>query len=62
MKTRIEIPENVITEASHTAYEEDSFQIVGQNESGEWVYRDIEDPESDTLRNSVRVGSSGIVD
>jgi hypothetical protein len=55
-------PDTIISQASELAYEEDAYQIVGQDNSGEWVIRHIEDPTETTLRNRVKVGVSGIVE
>lgn len=53
-------PASTIGTASDIAYNEDEFQAVGWNASNELIIRSWEDPESDTLRRRVKVGSSGI--
>lgn len=52
--------QDAIKRAAELAYEEDAFHVVGKNSSNEWVIRHIEDPESDQLSDSVKVGSDGV--
>lgn len=51
--------QDAINKASHIAYEEDTDQVVGKDQSGEWVIMSWEDPKSDCLIDAVIVDSTG---
>jgi len=51
--------QDAIAKAAELAYENDTYQVVGQDQSGQWVIRHIEDPESDQLDDAVKVGADG---
>lgn len=54
-------PDDLIREASRIAYEQDELQVIGRDDSGRWVIRGWEDPESDLLDHRVRVDATGVI-
>ena len=47
------------TRAAELAYEEDCTQVVGKDETGTWVIRSWEDPESSQLNQAFNVNADG---
>lgn len=52
--------ESVVQAASKAAYETDRLMVVGKDSSGEWVYREWEDPTSDELQCAVYVNAFAV--
>ena len=58
-KITIEIPDDIISQASEIAEREDCTQYICLCRDGSWVTRDIEDPETDTFEMVFFINADG---
>ena len=58
-KITIEIPDDVIAQASEIAEREDCEQLVCRRRDNSWAIRAIEDPDTDTFEITFFINAAG---